>query len=98
MSIRTRDEILESVRSRLGDNTDDESIAFLEDITDTLNDYETRIAGGGIDWKARYEENDATWRKKYTDRFYNNESEQEPNKDPEPDKVPKNFADLFTEE
>lgn len=98
MSIRTRDEILESVRTHLGDNTDDESIAFLEDITDTLNDYETRLTGDGTDWKALYEENDASWRKKYTDRFYNNESEQEPKKESEPEEAPKTFADLFTEE
>ena len=97
MAVRTREEILESVRARVGEQTDDETIAFIEDITDTLTDLETKAKGDGTDWKARYEENDAEWRKKYTERFYS--SEPEPN--PEPPKLddttkPKTFAELFS--
>lgn len=97
MAVKTREEILTAVKARVGDQTDDETIAFLEDITDTISDLETKAQGDGTDWKAKYEENDAEWRKKYTERFYS----YEPNDDPEPPKPddtpkPKTFAELFT--
>lgn len=96
MAVRNKDEILASIQTRLGEQTDDESIAFLEDITDTLNDLETRAQGDGTDWRAKYEQNDADWRKKYTERFYNKPPEDPPETPPEDDKKPKTFADLFT--
>lgn len=99
MAVKTRDEILESFKSMLGENTDDESISFLEDVTDTLDDFEKRANGDGTDWKTKYEENDANWRKKYTERFFSNEPEPNPKPEPkqEPDDTPKTFSDLFKE-
>lgn len=97
--IRSTEEIIESVRDRIDDLTTDENIAFLEDIQDTLTDLETRAAGDGVDWKARYEENDREWRQRYTDRFFNKE-ETDPLPDPEPEPVkeaPKTFEELFEE-
>lgn len=98
MAVKTRDEILESFR-RLGENPDDESISFLEDITDTLDEFEKRANGDGTDWKSMYEENDASWRKKYTERFFSGEPNPEPNPEPkpEPDNTPRTFSDLFKE-
>lgn len=97
MAVITREEILAELKARVGEQTDDEAIAFLEDVTDTLSDLETKAKGDGIDWKAKYEENDAEWRKKYTERFYSSDH----NPDPEPPKPddtpkPKTFAELFT--
>lgn len=97
MAVRTREEILAEVRARLGEQTDDEAIAFMEDVSDTLSDLETKAKGDGTDWKTKYEENDAEWRKKYTERFYSSD----PNPDPESPKPhdttkPKTFAELFT--
>lgn len=99
MAVKTREEILESFKTRLGENPDDDSIAFLEDVTDTLNDFEKRANGDGTDWKSKYEENDANWRKKYTERFFSDEPEPSPNlnQKPEPDDTPKTFSDLFKE-
>ena len=99
MSVKTREEILESFKTRLGENPDDESISFLEDFTDTLDDFEKRAKGDGTDWKSKYEENDANWRKKYTERFFSNEPEPEPKPEPkpEPDDTPRTFSDLFKE-
>lgn len=93
MAVKTREEILESFKTRLGENPDDDSIAFLEDVTDTLDDFEKRANGDGTDWKSKYEENDANWRKKYADRFFSDEPEPEP----EPDNTPRTFSDLFKE-
>ena len=50
MSVRTREELLESIRSRVGEQTDDETISFLEDVTDTLADLETRAKDDGENW------------------------------------------------
>nr|DAJ44105.1 MAG TPA: hypothetical protein [Caudoviricetes sp.] len=97
MAVKTREEILEELRVRVGEQIDDETIAFLEDVTDTLSDLETKAKGDGTDWKTKYEENDTEWRKKYTERFYS--SEPEPDiVDPEPEEPqpPKTFAELFT--
>lgn len=95
MAVKTREEILESFKTRLGENPDDETISFLEDVTDTLDDFEKRSNGDGTDWKSKYEENDANWRKKYTERFFSDEPEPEPK--PEPDDTPSTFSDLFKE-
>lgn len=97
MAVKTREEIIESVRAIVGEQNDDETIAFLEDITDTLTDLETKAKGDGTDWKTKYEENDAKWREKYAERFYSSY----PDPDPEPPKPddtpkPKTFAELFT--
>lgn len=99
MAVKTREEILESFKTRLGENPDDESISFLEDVTDTLDDFEKRAKGDGTDWKSKYEENDANWRKKYTERFFSVEPEPEPKPElkPEPDDTPRTFSDLFKE-
>ena len=97
MAVKTREEILESVRARVGEQTDDETIAFIEDIIDTITDLETKAIGCGIDWKAKYEENDAEWRKKYTERFYSSEPQPEPEPHkPDDTQKPKTFAELFT--
>lgn len=99
MSVKTREEILESFKTRLGENPDDESISFLEDVTDTLDDFEKRANGDGTDWKSKYEENDANWRKKYTERFFSDEPEPNPKPEPkpEPDDTPRTYSDLFKE-
>lgn len=99
MAVKTREEILESFKTRLGENPDDESISFLEDVTDTLDYFEKRANGDGTDWKSKYEENDASWRKKYTERFFSGEPNPEPNTEPkpEPDNTPRTFSDLFKE-
>ena len=68
--IRTKEELLDSIRARIGEDTSDAAIALVEDVTDTLTDMESRSSD---DWKTRYEENDAAWRKKYRDRFFGNE-------------------------
>lgn len=95
MAVRTREEILESIRARVGEQTDDETISFLEDVTDTLTEFETRANGDGEDWEQRYKDNDAEWRKKYTERFFSNEPTEPPKDPPNESMKPKTFEDLF---
>lgn len=69
MSIKSIDEILNAVKERIGDDTSDSAISFVEDISDTFNSlYEQE------NWKQKYEQNDSEWRKKYRDRFLSGES------------------------
>jgi hypothetical protein len=93
MAVKTREEILKTIRTRVGDQTDDETISFLEDVTDTLTDLETRANGDGENWEQRYKDNDAEWRKKYKERFFSSEPV-EP-KEPKQEEKPKTFEDLF---
>lgn len=103
MAVRTRDEILAAIRSRLGDDTSDDALTIIEDIDDTFKDYETRT---GEDWKSKYEELDAQWRKRYRDRFFqkadNGETTPEDVKDDNEEDLKeesevKDFDELFTE-
>lgn len=103
MAVKTRDEILAAIRSRLGDDTSDDALTIIEDIDDTFKDYETRI---GEDWKGKYDELDAQWRKRYRDRFFQkpdngNTTPEDVKNDNEEDlkeeSEVKDFDELFTE-
>lgn len=67
--VKTKEEILSSIKDRFKDDTSDSTLGFIEDVTDTINDLETK-ASGQDDWKAKYEENDKEWREKYKERFF----------------------------
>ena len=94
--VRSKDEILEALKLRLGENPDDDSISFLEDITDTITSYEEKLSGSE-DWKTKYEENDKEWRTKYRERIFSGTPT-----DPidEPEDKPKKFTfdELFKED
>lgn len=99
MAVKTRDEIVEAVRKRIGEDTSDEAISLLEDVTDTFADYETRVADK-TDWKTKYDEMDASWRKKYMDRFSGKTGEEvkeEQEEQIKDDGEPRTFDELFTE-
>lgn len=99
MAVKTYGEILEAVRKRIGEDTSDEAISLLEDVTDTFADYETRVADK-TDWKTKYDEMDASWRKKYMDRFSGKTGEEvkeEQEEQIKDDSEPRTFDELFTE-
>lgn len=64
MARLSRDEAISRLTAYIGDRNDDDSIALLEDISDSLVD-------DGEDWKAKYDELDASWRARYIERFSN---------------------------
>ena len=72
--VKSKDDILSTISAVLGENNSEDAITLLEDITDTLDDYETRTKDSTA-WKQKYEENDRAWRQKYKDRFFEKESE-----------------------
>lgn len=70
MAIKTREELLQCINERLSDDSSDDALSLLEDVTDTLNDYDSRLSDT-TDWKQKYEDNDKEWREKYKARFTN---------------------------
>ena len=99
MAVKTRDEIMEAIKKRIGEDTSDEAISLLEDVSDTFADYETKVADK-TDWKAKYDEMDANWRKKYMDRFSGKTGEEVKDEQEEQikdDSEPRTFDELFTE-
>ena len=100
MSIKTKEEILSTMRDLLKDDTSDTAISILEDVSDTLDDFQSKAEGDGTDWKKKYEDNDNEWRQKYRDRFFNHSAD-DPDDDIEPpdDHVEKvKFEELFSQE
>ena len=64
--VKTKDEIMEEIRAYIGDRADDQTIALVENISDTIDDY---AAHGNYDEKLMAVE--AEWRRRYIDRFMN---------------------------
>ena len=98
MAVKTSEEIMNYIKEKTKDDTSDETLQFVEDISDTLNDYETRTKDQ-VDWEQKYKDNDTKWRQKYRDRFFSGEpnenSKQEEKNEQEEKKTPRTFADLF---
>lgn len=96
MAIRTREELLASLRQSLGDNTDDATLSLIEDVSDTYDDLNSRANPDGRDWRAEAERIDNEWRQRYHDRFFNPVEDETDPLDagyPEPKKY--RFEDLF---
>lgn len=86
MSVLSRDELLEKTRALLGDRTDDEAIAFIEDVTDTYDDIVGAKSGyTEEEVTAKVNEVEEKWRKKYRDRFFGNGGNDDDDDDDEPD-------------
>lgn len=106
MAVKSKEELLGSIKTIIGDTPSDEALSLLEDISDTLDS----STGGSSDedkkkieeLEKRVKETDDMWRKRYTERFFNpkeKDSEDDETEDEEDDETetPKSFEDLFTE-
>lgn len=98
MPILKREEFFNRVHEKIGNDTSDEAISFLEDMTDTFNDLEKKANGTGEDWEKKYHELDESWKAKYRHRFLNSDGGcYEPMKREEEKEVKEvTFDDLFT--
>ena len=94
MSVKTKDEILASVRSIVGEDTSDATLELFDDISDTLDSY---INSENINYKEKYEQNDREWRQKYRDRFFGKGSDNDDEPDEQPDSKPMTYEQLFKE-
>lgn len=73
MAVLDRETFFNALHERVGNDTSEEALTFLENMTDTYNDMSKRATGDGTDWKAKFEENDKAWRDKYKHRFFNSD-------------------------
>lgn len=98
MSVKSKTEILASIKEKFADDTSDSTLSFLEDVTDTLDDFEAK-SKDSTDWKTKYEENDKSWRQKYHDRFFSGEDGNHGNGDDGhgDEEEPMSYEDLFKE-
>lgn len=99
MAIKSIEDIINSARSIIGENTSDEALEFMDDLSDTMTDFDTRTKDS-TDWHDKYDQLDASWRKRYADRFNRGVNQDDEDEDdsyelPEPPK--KTYLDLFTE-
>lgn len=92
MAIKTIDELMDSIKARIGDSTKDEDIAFIEDFSDSLKAFsesENTIS----DLRTENE----SLRQKYRDRFFSGGGDPKKPESTETDESPKTFDDLFME-
>ncbi len=89
--IKSKEELLATLKQRIGDDTSDDAIAIIEDFSDTLNSYDTE------NWKQKYEDNDKMWREKYKARFFEatDKVKEEQKEDIKDDSEKKTFEELF---
>lgn len=91
--VKTKEELLSSLRTVFGDNTDDNTLSIIEDVSDTMDSFN----GDGTDWKAEADRIDKEWRQKYHDRFFNSVPDDvDPLDAGNPDPKPLTFEALFT--
>lgn len=97
MAIKSIQEVIDSARALIGENTSDDALSFMDDLSDTLTDFETKTKDN-TDWHEMYDQNDADWRKRYADRFNGKREDQDEDDSYElPDPPKKTYLDLFTE-
>lgn len=71
MGVLKREEFFSRLEDRIKDDTTDEAIKFLEDMSDTYNDMERRInTTNNEEWERKYKELDESWKKRYRHRFF----------------------------
>lgn len=80
MAVKNKTEIMNAIKTLVGDDTSDASLELIGDLSDTFDDLEKK-SQDTTDWKAKYEANDAEWRKKYKERFFSGESVKEEQED-----------------
>lgn len=68
--VKSKEEIIASLKSIIGENNSDEAITLLEDVTDTLSVDNSAVTAELEDMKQKYTDLDNEWRKRYRDRFY----------------------------
>ena len=104
MAVLNKEDFMSRLQERIGDDTSDEAMHFIEDMTDTFNDFETRSSGlNDEQWQSKIDELDKSWREKYKARFFNTETTPDDVKGNQEDDVKddenieKTFDDLFEE-
>ena len=91
MAVKTKEEIMSILRDYVGEDTGDNALGLIQDISDTLdNSGAERIS----QLEQQVKDTDENWRKKYRDTFF--AGKPDPQEEEEKPKKPRTFEDLFT--
>ena len=85
----SREDLLEKVRAYVGEDTSDAALELIEAVSEVPSD--------GEDWKAKYDELDKSWRKRYRERFFTGESEEAEGEEVEERQDDYSYDKLFKE-
>ena len=103
MAVLSKEDFMSRLQERIGEDTSDDAMSFIEDMTDTFNDMETRSSGNSDEeWKQKYEDLDKSWREKYKARFFSSETtpeevKEEQEKNVKDDGEVRDYEELFEE-
>lgn len=98
MAILNREEFFDRLSKHIGESNSDDSISFMEDMTDTYNSLTDKLTKDGEDWERKYHELDNTWKERYKHRFFtgsvnNYDTPKESSTEEENERI--NIDDLF---
>lgn len=85
--VRSKDEIMEAIKTFIGDSTEESHLALIADVSDTMDEAEKRASSG--DWEKKYNDLAA----EYKARFFSPVEQTEENDQ----EKPMSFEDLFTD-
>ena len=104
----SKEELLEKVKTYIGDRTDDESLEIIEDISDSFESSESaeKIEEIKTEYESKLANLDNEWREKYKARFFSEKDKQDnddnsdtsdDNSDTSDDEEKTEYSDLFEE-
>lgn len=101
----SKEELLEKVKTYVGDRTDDESLEIIEDISDSFETSESaeKIEEIKTEYESKLANLDNEWREKYKARFFSekdksdNEPDTSDNSDTSDEEEKTEYSDLFEE-
>ena len=94
MARLSKEDFTKAITTVIGDRSDDDSVKFIEDMTDTYNGLEADKNVSVTEWEQKYNALNETWSKRYKDRYSETIVENKEQKKDE--SSPTSFDDLFT--
>lgn len=74
MAVLDREKFLSTLQTLSGDDTSDEMLTIISDMTETFDSFNggdaEKYKAERDEWKTKYEENDTEWRNKYKNAFF----------------------------
>lgn len=98
MAVLNKEDFMSRLQERVGEDTSDDALNFIADMTDTFNEMESKSGGNNdAEWEKKYNDLDASWRKKYKERFFSSENANVEKEDEKETAEEPTYEDLFTE-
>ena len=104
MAVVSKEELIQALSTLIGETPDDTGLSIIENLTDTISDYESKTVDTS-EWESKYNELDNSWRKRYKERFLGSadadhetsgeEVKEKQKEDVEKDSTELTFDDLF---